>query len=123
MASQELHSPTLADLITAIVPARNEEAVIATCIAALARQPEVAEILVVNDQSTDRTAEIVRGLMSQIPTLRLLETHEVSPGWVAKNHAVWLAAQQAKHTWLLFTDADAELEPGATFKALQIFQD
>jgi cellulose synthase/poly-beta-1,6-N-acetylglucosamine synthase-like glycosyltransferase len=123
MVSQELHTPTTADLITAIVPARNEEAVIAACIKALCCQPEVAEILVVNDQSTDRTAEIVRALIPQIPKLRLLETHEVPPGWVGKNHAVSLAAQYAKHTWLLFTDADAELENGATATALQIFQD
>jgi len=123
MSDQEPISPTSADLISAIVPARNEEAVIAMCVEALARQPEIAEILVVDDQSTDRTAEIVRGLMPQMPKLRLLETHEVPPGWVGKNHAVWLAAQQAKHAWLLFTDADAELADGAAAQALQIFQD
>ncbi|GAC1621683.1 MAG: hydroxychlorobactene glucosyltransferase CruC [Candidatus Acidiferrum sp.] len=110
-------------LISAIVPARDEEDVIATCIASLALQPEIAEILVVNDHSADRTAEIVRSLMPQIPRLRLLEAPEVPNGWVGKNNAVWLGASQAKHTWLLFTDADAQLEIGATAKALQIFQE
>src|SRR5580658_821269 len=103
--------------------ARNEEAVIATCIESLALQPEIAEILVVNDQSTDRTAEIVRGLMPKIPRLRLLETQVVPAGWVGKNNAVFLGAKEAKHPWLLFTDADAELQPGAAARALQIAQE
>ena len=109
--------------ITAIVPARNEEAVIASCVESLALQPEIAEILVVNDQSTDKTAEIVRGLMAKIPLLRLLETHEVPLGWVGKNNAVFLGAKEATSRWLLFTDADAELQPGAAARALQIAEE
>jgi glycosyltransferase involved in cell wall biosynthesis len=109
--------------ITAIVPARNEETVLAACIESLAKQPEVVEIIVVNDQSTDKTAEIVRGLMSRIPSLRLLETRDVPPGWVGKNNAVFLGAKEASSTWLLFTDADAELLPGAAARALQVAQE
>ena len=109
--------------ISAIVPARNEEGVIAACVESLALQPEIAEILVVNDQSTDKTAEIVRGLMLKIPRLRLLETQEIPPGWVGKNNAVYLGAKEAKSPWLLFTDADAELQPGAAARTLQIAQE
>jgi glycosyltransferase involved in cell wall biosynthesis len=106
-----------------VVPARNEEAVIAWCVESLARQPEIAEILVINDQSTDKTAEIVRSLITRIPRLRLLETQEVPTGWIGKNNAVFLGAKEARSPWLLFTDADAELEPGATARALQIAQE
>ncbi|MGB6598419.1 MAG: glycosyltransferase [Candidatus Acidiferrum sp.] len=109
--------------IAAIVPARNEEAVIASCIESLALQPEIVEILVVNDQSTDNTAEIVRSLMPRIPHLRLLETQEVPPGWIGKSNAAFLGAKEAKSPWLLFTDADAELQPGAAARALQIAQE
>src|SRR5882762_3708510 len=108
---------------SAIVPARNEEASIAGCIKSLAHEPEIAEILVVNDQSTDKTAEIVRGLMTGISNLRLLETHGVPEGWVGKNHAVALGASEATNPWLLFTDADAEHEPGAAAEALQVAQE
>ena len=114
---------SLTPSITAIVPARNEEKVIASCIESLAAQPEIREILVVNDQSTDKTVEIVRGLMAKIPGLRLLETREVPSGWVGKNNAVYLGAKEAKSPWLLFTDADAELLPGAAARALQIAQE
>src|SRR5580704_2072546 len=91
--------------ISAIVPARNEEAVIAACVESLARQPEIREILVVNDQSADGTANVVRSLMKKIPQLRLLEANGLPDGWVGKNHALWLGAQQGKGAWLLFTDA------------------
>jgi glycosyltransferase involved in cell wall biosynthesis len=116
-------SASVVPSISAIVPARNEEAVIATCVESLAQQPEIAEILVVNDQSTDKTAEIVRNLITKIPRLRLLETHGVPAGWVGKNNAVSLGANEAKSPWLLFTDADAELLPGAAARALQIAQE
>jgi glycosyltransferase involved in cell wall biosynthesis len=114
---------SLTPSISAIVPARNEEEVIASCIESLAAQPEIGEILLVNDQSTDKTAEIIRGLMAKIPGLRLLETREVPSGWVGKNNAVFLGAKEAKSPWLLFTDADAELLPSATARALQIAQE
>jgi len=116
-------SASLPPSITAIVPARNEEAVIAACIESLVLQREIPEIIVVNDQSTDKTAEIVRSLITKIPHLRLLETQEVPAGWVGKNNAVFLGAKEAKSPWLLFTDADAELQPGAAARALQIAQE
>src|SRR5216683_1866140 len=106
--------------VTVIVPARNEETVIAACIASLAKQPEIAEILVVNDQSTDGTASVVRGLMEKISHLRLLESGELPDGWVGKNHALWVGVEQAKCAWLLFTDADAEHERDSVSRALQI---
>src|SRR2546426_4702087 len=74
MPKETSNTAPIRSAVSAIVPARNEEASIAACVKSLARQSEVAEILVVNDQSTDKTAEIVRGLMTGIPNLRLLET-------------------------------------------------
>jgi glycosyltransferase involved in cell wall biosynthesis len=119
-AAPDISEPTLNEQITAIVPARNEEMAIEACVRSLARQLEIVEILVVNDQSTDRTAEIVRGLMGEIGTLRLLEAGEIPAGWTGKNHAVWAGAKQARSPWLLFTDADAELRDGAAARALRI---
>jgi cellulose synthase/poly-beta-1,6-N-acetylglucosamine synthase-like glycosyltransferase len=106
--------------ISAIVPARDEEAVIAACVESLAQQPEIAEILVVNDQSSDRTPEIVRALIPQYPHLRLLETAGLPSGWVGKNNAVWIGAQHATGDWLLFTDADSVHGKGSAAQALRI---
>jgi cellulose synthase/poly-beta-1,6-N-acetylglucosamine synthase-like glycosyltransferase len=106
--------------VTAIVPARDEETVIAECVASLAQQPEIAEILVINDQSTDQTAAIVRQQMNSTPQLRLLQTEALPPGWVGKNYAVWLGAREAKSEWLLFTDADALHNKDSAARALAI---
>ena len=51
-----ISEPALNERITAIVPARDEEATIEACVRSLARQAEIAEIFVVNDGSMDRTA-------------------------------------------------------------------
>ncbi len=93
-------------LISAIVPARNEETLIAGCVRSLIHQQEIGEILVVNDHSQDRTAEIVREIAKEHPRVRLIESLQLPFGWVGKNHAVWIGAREAKGGWLLFTDAD-----------------
>lgn len=106
--------------VSAIVPARDEEAMIAACVESLAVQKEIAEILVVDDQSSDRTAEIVRSLAAKYSNVRLLEAGELPAGWVGKNHAVWTGAEEARGDWLLFTDADAVHAADSAAKALMI---
>ena len=106
--------------VSAIVPARNEEAVIAECVESLAVQEEIAEILVIDDQSSDGTAEIVRSLAAKYSKVRLLEAAELPAGWTGKNHAVWIGAKEARGEWLLFTDADAVHVADSAAKALFI---
>ena len=106
--------------VSAIVPARNEEAVIAACIQSLAQQPDILEVLVVDDQSMDRTVAIVQQTVLENAKIRLLQTQALPPGWVGKNYAVSLGAQQAQGEWLLFTDADALHAPDSAAKALAI---
>src|SRR6202030_1541804 len=104
--------------VSAIVPARNEEATIAAAVESLAAQPEIQEIIVVNDQSTDGTAAVLRDLSLRYQQLRVLEIKELPNGWVGKNYAVSLGAAQATGDWLLFTDADGVHLPGSTARAL-----
>jgi glycosyltransferase involved in cell wall biosynthesis len=106
--------------VSAIVPARNEEAVIAACVESLAAQPEIAEVYVVSDQSTDRTGPLVKELAEQHPKVHLLELKELPYGWVGKNNAAWRGASEAKGEWLLFTDADGIHEKNSAKRALEI---
>ncbi len=105
-------------VITAIVPVRNEEHSIEACIRSLAAQPEIAEIRVVNDSSSDRTSEILSRLAGEIPQLRVIEADPLPSGWVGKNHAAWTGAQNAGTEWLLFTDADVRHLPASARYAL-----
>ena len=104
--------------VSAIVPARNEEATVARAVRSLGVQPEIIEILVVNDQSSDHTAGVLASLAAGEPKLRVIEAGPLPEGWVGKNHAAWEGAQQARGSWLLFTDADAEHLAGSTGRAL-----
>ena len=113
-------SSSITGVVTAIVPARNEEAAIAGCVESLAGQKEIAEVLVVDDQSSDSTAEIVRSLAAKYSKVRLLLAAELPAGWVGKNNAAWIGAGEAQGEWLLFTDADAVHAPDSTAKALSI---
>ena len=104
--------------VSAIVPARNEEATISAAVESLAAQPEIKEIIAINDQSTDGTAAVLRHLALRFPQLRILETRDLLAGWVGKNYAMSLGAAQASGDWLLFTDSDGVHLPGSLAHAL-----
>jgi glycosyltransferase involved in cell wall biosynthesis len=66
------------------------------------------ELVVVDDHSTDRTAEIARGFAG----VTVMQAGKLERGWTGKANAVWTAARRARGRWLLFTDADTLHEPG-----------
>src|SRR5271169_6460491 len=102
-------------LVSVIVPARNEEACLGTCLESLAAQTAVPfEILVVDDHSTDRTREIA----ASFPAVRVIEAGSLPDGWTGKNNAVVAGAREARGQWLLFTDADTVHLPGSLARAL-----
>ena len=106
-------------MVSAIIPARNEEASIARAVESVAAQAEIGEVIVVDDQSTDRTGAVLAELALRIPKLKILNTGDVlPPGWAGKNYAVSIGAAVAKGDWLLFTDADTYHLPGSTQRAL-----
>jgi glycosyltransferase involved in cell wall biosynthesis len=104
--------------VSAIVPARNEAENISKAVESLATQREIEDIVVVNDGSTDATAQILADLAAKIPRLHVLEASDLAAGWVGKNSAAWQGAQGATCDWLLFTDADVVHLPGSTARAL-----
>ena len=101
--------------VSVVVPARNEEACLAACLASLAGQQGVPfEIIVVDDGSTDRTAAIARSFAG----VKLIEAGSLPEDWSGKSNAVYAGAQQARGQWLLFTDADTVHLPGSLARAL-----
>ena len=107
--------------MTVIIPARNEEECLASCLDSLVSQSEEVfelgkdwELIVVDDHSTDRTAGIARGIAG----VTVMEAGKLEHGWTGKNNAVWTAAKRARGRWLLFTDADTIHEPGNLRRAM-----
>lgn len=99
--------------VSILVPAHNEELVIEDTVRALAAldyPAERLEIVIVNDGSTDRTAEIVERMGKQDPRVRLFNVppEEAARG---KSHALNLGMQDARHPFLAIFDADNTPEP------------
>jgi len=107
--------------LTVIVPARTEEQSIGECLKSLVAQSESVlelgrdwELIVVDDHSTDRTAEIARSFAG----VAVMEAAKLEKGWTGKNNAIWTAARKARGKWILFTDADTIHEPGDLRRAV-----
>jgi 4,4'-diaponeurosporenoate glycosyltransferase len=101
-------APAIAVGCTIIIPARNEESSLPTLLGSLRRQTvQAGQILVVDDQSTDRTAEIARASAG----VTVVAGDPVPEGWTGKAWACHQGAQLATGDTLVFLDADVALEP------------
>ena len=110
----EMGNCFLPDAISVLIPARNEERVIAASLASLLASRGVAiEIIVLDDGSTDRTAEIVREIALQDARVRLRSSPRLPGGWNGKQHACYALAKAARSSVLCFLDADVRLAPDA----------
>jgi chlorobactene glucosyltransferase len=99
--------------LTVIIPARDEAKRIGRCLDGLAAQhlPDL-DIVVLDDNSSDDTAELARSFGGQLPGLRVIQGAPLPDGWAGKCWACWQAAQASNAEWLLFLDADTAPLPG-----------
>ncbi len=94
--------------VSVLVPARNEAASISSCVTSLLHQryPDL-EVIVLDDGSTDGTAQRLDALKARYPQLVVIhDTSDPPPGWNGKSYACHRLAERATGDWLLFTDAD-----------------
>jgi hypothetical protein len=105
---------TLPASISVLIPARNEERVLRESLSTLLVSRGLRmEILVLDDGSTDKTAEIVQAFAARDSRVRLLSAVPLPPGWNGKQHACHVLAEQAGAEVLCFLDADVRLAPEA----------
>jgi chlorobactene glucosyltransferase len=100
--------------VAVIVPARNEIANIAMCLAGLTAQRGLAgglSIIVVDDGSGDGTGQAVADAARHDPRIELLQLGDLPSGWMGKPHACWQGALRARAEWLCFIDADVRAMP------------
>ena len=97
-------------LVSVLIPARNEEKNIAQLLKDLVEHDyKNIEILVFNDQSTDKTAEIVTGFSQKDSRVKLINSVGLPEGWLGKNHACHSLAKLANGKYLLFLDSDVRI--------------
>jgi len=98
--------------VSVLIPARNEEASIASAVeSALASRGLELEVIVLDDHSEDSTAEIVGQIAARDPRVRLEHAPPLPPGWCGKQHACHVLSGLARHPVFAFLDADVRLEP------------
>lgn len=108
--------------VAVIVPARNEEVAIGRAVRSLCEldYPNL-QVICANDQSTDRTGEILAQLAAEFPErLTVINVPDPPEGWMGKCHAVFHAVRRAREETAiyLFTDADVIHAPDTLRRAV-----
>jgi hypothetical protein len=101
--------------VSVLVPARDEAANISDCLASIGPS---AELLVLDDGSTDGTAELARAAGA-----RVLDGNRLPAGWLGKPWACAQLAAAASGDVLVFLDADVRLAPGAIAAAVRLLEE
>jgi hypothetical protein len=109
--------PPTAGRVSVLLPVRDEAARVEPCLRALLEQERAPglEVVVLDDGSTDGTADVVRRVAGGDSRLRLVPGAPLPAGWLGKPHACAQAAAAAdpRASVLVFVDADVVLEPTA----------
>ena len=95
---------------TVLIPARNEAHVIGETLRALSIAAPGAQVIVVDDQSTDATASAARD--GGLPNLTLIPGTPPPAGWTGKLWALQQGLECVTTPRLLLLDADIRLAPG-----------
>ncbi len=104
-----IEGPRARPVVAVVVPARDEERSIGALLASLAEQvPSPAEVVVVDDGSTDATAAI-----ASAHGARVVAAGDLPEGWAGKPWACHIGVQATTAPTLVFLDADVTLAPGA----------
>ena len=110
--------------LSVLIPARDEAAAIGPALdAVLASAGVELDVVVLDDQSTDGTAEVVRGYAARDTRVRLAAGVPLPAGWCGKQHACHVLAGLAESDTLVFLDADVRLAPDALARLAQFQRD
>lgn len=101
-----------------LVPVRNEERNVVDCVEALLRQTAEPRIRILDDGSTDRTADLAHGRFDSEPRVEILAVDPLAAGWRGKVHALDFGWRGLDAPWILTTDADARCAPELLARAL-----
>lgn len=105
--------------VSVLVPARDEALAIGGLAeSVLASRDVELELVILDDDSRDATAEIVTAIAARDPRVRLVRGAALPQGWCGKQHACHQLAGAARHEILAFIDADVRLTPDGLSRAV-----
>ncbi|MCJ7571425.1 MAG: glycosyltransferase family 2 protein, partial [Candidatus Thermoplasmatota archaeon] len=93
-------------IVSIIIPARNESRRISKCIETLKSQTYSKLKIIIVDDSTDNTVEVVNNIVAKDKRFKIIKQEPFTPGWIGKPFALQQGSKLAKGEWLLFIDAD-----------------
>ena len=94
-------------LVSVLIPARNEAKNIKRCVRSLLKQDYTnIEILVLDDNSSDNTGQIVKEIEKKDSRVKLITGKPLKKGWLGKSYACHQLAKYANGDYFIFTDAD-----------------
>ena len=109
--------------VSIILAARNEQRNIREALTSLLElgYPDY-ELIAVDDRSEDDTGRILDDMAAKYFRLKVIHVDVLPPGWLGKNHALWVGSQRATGELLLFTDADIVMEPTVLTRAVAFLE-
>jgi len=109
-------------LVSAVVTAHNAAHSIAPCLESLTSQAGNMEIILVDDRSSDGTADTARGL--GLGNLRVFEIRDYTDKKLtARQKALDLGFRQARGKWVAVLDADGQARPGWIAQAMMVHEE
>jgi len=109
--------------VSVLIPARDEQFRVGAALEAVLANPEPdLDVVVVDDHSRDRTAEVVAAFARRDPRVRLVRAPALPRGWCGKQHACRSLAREARGELLVFVDADVTLAADAVSRIVGVFE-
>jgi len=105
----------ISESVSILVPMRNEENNVSAVVASIQNSQGLSDwnFTVLDDSSTDRTAEILRA-----SSVNIIDGISLPEGWLGKNWACHQLAERSQSEYLVFIDADVRLHPLAVASSI-----
>ena len=105
--------------VSILIPARNEEKNIERCVKSIISQnyPNF-ELIILNDNSTDRTPEILKRLKDSYGNIKIIDNINLEDGWIGKTNACQKLYKESKGEIVIFVDADTYHKEDSVLKAV-----